>query len=162
MRLANVKPRNGGAPSVTWMNPPVRWTWLGWKRLELCGVSSTASIWISECLLLLALSIVAPFYVAGGFALYLTRRTELEAWDIEISFRRIRDQHLAETSGVRQRAVVPTLVLAVSIFMLQPIDLLAVEHENRSTSRRCCSGLVARCSTTRPDGAMCCASYRQS
>jgi hypothetical protein len=29
-----------------------------------------------------------PFYVAGGFALYLNRRAELEAWDIEQEFRR--------------------------------------------------------------------------
>ena len=29
-----------------------------------------------------------PFYVAAGFALYLTRRAELEAWDIEQEFRR--------------------------------------------------------------------------
>lgn len=29
-----------------------------------------------------------PFYVAAGFALYLNRRAELEAWDIEQEFRR--------------------------------------------------------------------------
>jgi hypothetical protein len=35
------------------------------------------------------MSLVAPFYVAGGFALYLTRRSELEGWDIELGFRRL-------------------------------------------------------------------------
>jgi hypothetical protein len=35
------------------------------------------------------MSLIAPFYVAAGFALYLTRRTELEAWDIELAFRRL-------------------------------------------------------------------------
>jgi len=29
-----------------------------------------------------------PFYVASGFAMYLSRRAELEAWDIEQEFRR--------------------------------------------------------------------------
>ena len=29
-----------------------------------------------------------PFYVAAGFTLYLTRRSELEAWDIEQELRR--------------------------------------------------------------------------
>jgi hypothetical protein len=29
-----------------------------------------------------------PFYVSAGFALYLNRRAELEAWDIEQEFRR--------------------------------------------------------------------------
>jgi len=31
---------------------------------------------------------VEPFFVAAGFAMYLNRRTELEAWDIEQEFRR--------------------------------------------------------------------------
>lgn len=33
--------------------------------------------------------IVAPVYTAGGFSLYLVRRSELEAWDIEIALRRL-------------------------------------------------------------------------
>ncbi len=33
-------------------------------------------------------AIVEPFYVAAGFGLYLNRRVELEAWDIEQEFRR--------------------------------------------------------------------------
>ncbi|NKB38685.1 MAG: hypothetical protein GKR93_16250 [Gammaproteobacteria bacterium] len=42
------------------------------------------------CLLyLIAMAIMAPFYICAGFALYLTRRTELEGWDIELNFRRI-------------------------------------------------------------------------
>lgn len=39
---------------------------------------------------------VEPFYVAGGFGLYLKRRTDLEAWDIEIQFRRLRAQPAAQ------------------------------------------------------------------
>ncbi|MDJ0807213.1 MAG: DUF4129 domain-containing protein [Gammaproteobacteria bacterium] len=38
---------------------------------------------------LLAMSVIAPFYVAAGFGLYLTRRSELEAWDIELGFRKM-------------------------------------------------------------------------
>jgi len=36
----------------------------------------------------LAVLFLEPFYVAAGFALYLNRRAELEAWDIEQEFRR--------------------------------------------------------------------------
>ena len=36
----------------------------------------------------LAVLFLEPFYVASGFAMYLTRRAELEAWDIEQEFRR--------------------------------------------------------------------------
>ena len=30
-----------------------------------------------------------PFYIAGSFALYTNRRTQLEAWDIELDFRKL-------------------------------------------------------------------------
>ena len=43
----------------------------------------------SNGLYLLAVLIVEPFYVAAGFMLYLNRRTELEAWDVELGFRRL-------------------------------------------------------------------------
>jgi hypothetical protein len=36
----------------------------------------------------LTVCFVEPFYVAAGFAMYLNRRVELEAWDIEQEFRR--------------------------------------------------------------------------
>ena len=35
-----------------------------------------------------AISFLEPFYVAAGFGIYLNRRVELEAWDIEQEFRR--------------------------------------------------------------------------
>jgi hypothetical protein len=35
-----------------------------------------------------AVLFIEPFYVAAGFAMYLNRRAELEAWDIEQEFRR--------------------------------------------------------------------------
>jgi hypothetical protein len=35
----------------------------------------------------LAVVFLEPFYVAAGFAMYLNRRAELEAWDIEQEFR---------------------------------------------------------------------------
>lgn len=45
-----------------------------------------------------AVSAIEPFYVAGGFALYLNRRIWLEGWDIEIAFRRMAQQ-LASLNG---------------------------------------------------------------
>jgi hypothetical protein len=35
-----------------------------------------------------AIFLIEPFYVAAGFAMYLNRRAELEAWDIEQEFKR--------------------------------------------------------------------------
>jgi hypothetical protein len=36
----------------------------------------------------IAVVFLEPFYVGAGFAMYLNRRAELEAWDIEQEFRR--------------------------------------------------------------------------
>jgi hypothetical protein len=40
----------------------------------------------------LVLVVWEPIYVACGFSLYLNRRTQLEAWDIELVFRRLRQR----------------------------------------------------------------------
>lgn len=39
-----------------------------------------------------AMSVIEPFYVAAGFTFYLNRRTELEAWDLELAFRHLRER----------------------------------------------------------------------
>ncbi|MFC5570395.1 DUF4129 domain-containing protein [Lysobacter yangpyeongensis] len=41
-------------------------------------------------LLWMATTVLEPFYVGAGFGLYLNRRTEIEAWDIEMALRRLR------------------------------------------------------------------------
>lgn len=51
------------------------------------------------CQSLLAMCLVAPFYVAGGFSLYLHRRTELEAWDLELAFRRLAERVASRRRG---------------------------------------------------------------
>jgi len=43
----------------------------------------------------IAALLVAPFYVAGGFLIYINRRMQLEAWDIEHRFRRINPRSAA-------------------------------------------------------------------
>lgn len=37
----------------------------------------------------LTILLIEPFYVAASFSLYLNRRTQLEAWDIELAFRNL-------------------------------------------------------------------------
>lgn len=54
----------------------------------------------------LALCMIEPFYIGAGFGLYLNRRTELEAWDLEIAFRRMRQRLLGA-------AMLPLLALAL-------------------------------------------------
>ncbi|WP_395793640.1 DUF4129 domain-containing protein [Aquimonas sp.] len=58
----------------------------------------------------LSVSLIAPFYVGGGFGLYLNRRTQIEAWDIELGFRRM-TRRLATVSAV---LLAPLLALALT------------------------------------------------
>jgi hypothetical protein len=48
--------------------------------------------WLNNALLIIAIWAIEPLYVAAGFALYLNRRTTLEAWDLELRFRRVQPQ----------------------------------------------------------------------
>lgn len=61
----------------------------------------------------LAMALVAPFYVAAGFSLYLHRRAQLEAWDIELVFRRLATR-LGGGAGVRPAAGVLVLGCALA------------------------------------------------
>lgn len=47
-----------------------------------------------------AVFLLEPFYVAGGFALYLNRRTLLEGWDLEVALRRLAERHAALAAAV--------------------------------------------------------------
>jgi len=62
--------------------------------------------WLLSGCWLLAVAFVEPFYVAGGFALYVNRRTHLEAWDIEVAFRRM-------SARVKPGAAVVVLLLTL-------------------------------------------------
>jgi hypothetical protein len=52
------------------------------------GESNTSAEFIGVLGYALAVLFLEPFYVAAGFGMYLNRRAELEAWDIEQEFRR--------------------------------------------------------------------------
>jgi hypothetical protein len=56
----------------------------GW----LSGLAAAQVGIISSIAYAVAVACLEPFYVAAGFGLYINRRVELEAWDIEQEFRR--------------------------------------------------------------------------
>lgn len=68
----------------------------------------------------LAASVIGPFHVGAGFGLYLNRRTQMEAWDVEISFRRLRE---------RLQQAAPLLMLVV-LFAL-PVAHAPVHAQER-------------------------------
>lgn len=57
-----------------------------------------ANLAFSICMFI-AIALVAPFYVAGGFIAYLNSRMILEGWDIEIGFKNWKDRYLTNTSN---------------------------------------------------------------
>lgn len=67
--------------------------------------TSNAMIW-------LATTLVEPFFVGAGFGLYLNRRTQIEAWDIELVLRRLRARLLAIA------APMAALVLGVGMLLM--------------------------------------------
>jgi hypothetical protein len=62
--------------------------------------------------LLAAECVLEPLYVAAGFTLYLSRRTALEGWDLEIAFRRLAARR--EKPGAAALVVLLGLALVVS------------------------------------------------
>ena len=56
-----------------------------WSDLQ--SIWRPAHAWVSTAEYAAIVCFLEPFYVAAGFGMYLNRRVELEAWDIEQEFR---------------------------------------------------------------------------
>ena len=71
---------------------PQEWRPVSFASFFRHDVHGAATAWtlVAAAVDYLAMSAIEPLYVACGFALYLNRRTELEAWDIDLAFRRLR------------------------------------------------------------------------
>jgi hypothetical protein len=82
-----------------------------WQRLALAA--GAQGLWLehlSNAFYALILVFWEPIYVACGFSLYLNRRTVLEAWDLELVFRRLRQ---------RLSSVAPLLLIVVGLALVQ-------------------------------------------
>ena len=94
------------------------------------------SVWwvgiLLNTLLYISYAIIEPFYVAAGFSLYITRRTELEGWDIEIIFRQLaqRVKHLSQVSV----GLVLVVLLGMGSFSLSSDALAETKSVTTSTS----------------------------
>jgi hypothetical protein len=55
---------------------------------EFLGNPAAGQVLVTTVAYASAVAFLEPFYVAAGFGMYLNRRVELEAWDIEQEFRR--------------------------------------------------------------------------
>ena len=87
-----------------------------WKNHELQQIVLCAMVFAG-------MAIMEPFYVAGGFALYLNRRTALEGWDLEVALRRMGERAQAASRGVDfATAAALMLVLAGPLAMQAPAE----------------------------------------
>lgn len=86
------------------------WAWIGFNFLAWIGMT-----------------LIGPFYSGAGFGLYLNRRTQLEAWDVEIAFRRLRER-LTRTAPLLLLAMLACLPLSLPLHAQEAGDTTA--HAN--------------------------------
>ena len=86
-------------------------TALSWADVFF-GESSETYALLFNLSWLLAESIVEPYYVGAGFSLYLNRRSELEGWDIEVTFRRMSERQ-RQTTPSTPPSLQRTLMIAL-------------------------------------------------
>ncbi len=79
-----------------------------WEYSEIFALFFSEESHTSDFVYYLGMTLVAPFYVAAGFSLYLHRRIWLEGWDIEVVFRRLQAR---QTGHVH--ALLPVLLISV-------------------------------------------------
>ena len=84
----------------------------GIRSYDNFGDHTLTGEWIFTLSAILAIALVMPFHSMAGFALYLNRRIELEAWDIEISFRNIANR---KQPGPTRVLMLPLLVLVTTL-----------------------------------------------
>jgi hypothetical protein len=87
--------------------------------------------------------VIAPFYVAAGFALYLARRTELEAWDLELQFRRFAGLRQRRSIGASGTSAVTLAIVAIAIGFAFPSPVCALTLSPREAREEIAAILTA-------------------
>jgi len=106
--------------------------------------SGTASQVASHILGIFAMSLVAPFYICAGFALYLSRRTSLEAWDIEMNFKRLIKRKKAGQTRKNHGATLAAILLACGMMLVLGVsDLKASGRKSPQTAKQIITDVLA-------------------
>lgn len=91
------------------------------KNFAFFSDHSFFAILARNIILILCMSLIAPFYIASGFALYLTQRTRLEAWDIELNFKRLVARKKDKGLGIT------AMIIACGFFLAMVIPLSSAQ-----------------------------------
>ncbi|GAA0407557.1 DUF4129 domain-containing protein [Cocleimonas flava] len=70
-----------------------------------------------------AVTLIHPFYIGASFALYINRRTQLEAWDIELDFKK-----LALRFETLARNLIPALLCVFTLSLLSTSSPVAADE----------------------------------
>ncbi len=93
------------------------------KFIEIFDEENLLFITITNIAYFIAISIIAPFYVAAGFSLYITRRVKLEGWDIELAFKRMKNRLDNNHNGIKHNILVRVclpFIISLFIFSVSP------------------------------------------
>lgn len=105
-----------------------------WKWV-IADVDSNYAAFVFNFLSYLAISLIAPFYVACGFALYLNQRTHLEAWDIELAFKRLALRLSERSSNMKVRLAswisIGLIILMANISNPQHLNAAEVDTDEK-------------------------------
>lgn len=93
-----------------------------------------ADSWIVLTAYVLSCSIFAPFYVSSGFMLYISRRVQLEAWDIEIGFKRMHQRFDKRKNGISRFGSALVLLLGLT-FMAGTFSPLSAQIPDPETAK---------------------------
>ncbi len=83
-----------------------------------------AFLWWGAVCHMIIVTLVEPFYVGAGFALYLNCRTRIEGWDVELAFRRM---------ATRLTSAVALIIAVIGVFGMQSFALAAVQADPAKT-----------------------------
>jgi hypothetical protein len=105
---------------------------LGLRFYDAFGDLTLHGEWMITLAGIIAISLVMPFHTMAGFALYLNRRIELEAWDIEISFRNLVERRRAPRASA---LLMPVFVMLGALLAAgAPADANAARSLDRDSA----------------------------
>jgi hypothetical protein len=103
------------------------------------GEESLTNQYLYSAAFVLAECVLEPFYIAGGFALYLSRRTALEGWDLEVAFKRMaarieEARRPASLPGALSVLLAGACALALAVLLALPGSAMAQEDDDEDES----------------------------
>lgn len=86
-------------------------------------------VWVIATLYLLSVTMIEPFFVGAGFAMYINSRTITEGWDIELAFKRMSER--VKSVGLSVGSRIASLLLVGMSFLLMTGSGICREKNER-------------------------------